>query len=62
MGATWVISGVVCHISIMLFSRYANHVYVSPTAGTNYGDECELPPTIRTPSIIGDLFILLRNV
>jgi hypothetical protein len=53
VGATWWISDDVCHISIVLFCKYTNHVSVSHTARTNYGDECDLPPTIRMPSIFG---------
>jgi hypothetical protein len=41
MGATWGINGDVCHISIVLFCRYANQVCVSYTARTNYKDECD---------------------
>jgi hypothetical protein len=43
---------------IVLFYRYANHVCVSHTTRTNYGDECDLPPTMRTPSIFGKSFLL----
>jgi hypothetical protein len=43
----------------MFFYRYANHVHVSHTIRTNYGDECDLPSTIRTPTIFGKLFPLL---
>jgi hypothetical protein len=56
-GATWRISGDVCHIYIILLCRYANHVCISHTARTNYGDECDLPPTINTPSIFGKSFL-----
>jgi hypothetical protein len=41
MGTSWGISGDVCHISVVLFCRYANHVCISYTARTNYGDECD---------------------
>jgi hypothetical protein len=30
--------------------------------GTNHGDECDLPPTIRTPYIFGKAVLLVRNV
>jgi hypothetical protein len=46
----------------MLFCRYANHICVSHTARTNYVDEYNLPPIIRTPSIFGKAFLLVRNV
>jgi hypothetical protein len=59
--ATYGISGDVYNISIVLFCTYANHIYVSHTARTNYGDECELPPTIRMPSIFGELFIFVEE-
>jgi hypothetical protein len=56
MGATWGISGDISeYMSIELFCRYANHVCVSHTTRTNYGDECDLPPIIRTPSIFGKI-------
>jgi hypothetical protein len=48
-------------IYIMFFYRYANHVCVSQTARTNYEDECDLPPIIRTPSIFDEVFLLVRN-
>jgi hypothetical protein len=41
MDATRGISGDVYHISIVLFYRYANHICVSYTTRTNYGDECD---------------------
>jgi hypothetical protein len=50
------------NIYIVLFCRYANYIYVSYIVRTNYEDECDLPPTIHTPSIFGDLFLLMRNV
>jgi hypothetical protein len=56
MGVTWGISGDVCHMSIVLFYRYANQVCVSHTGRTNYGDECDLLPIIRTSSILVKLF------
>jgi hypothetical protein len=39
------------YISIVLLSRHANHVFISRFVRTNHGDECELPPTMRTPPI-----------
>jgi hypothetical protein len=39
--ATRGISGDVYHISTVLFYRYANHICVSYTTRTNYGDECD---------------------
>jgi hypothetical protein len=45
----------------VFFYRYANHVYVSHTTGTNYGDECNLPPIIHTPYTLGKLFLLVRT-
>jgi hypothetical protein len=57
-GATWGISGDVCCV----FCRYANHIYVSHTARTNYGDECDLPPIIHMPSIFGKAFLLVRSI
>jgi hypothetical protein len=59
--ATWGISGDVCHISIVLFCRYANHVCISHTTRTNSGDECDLPPIISTPYIFSKCFLLVRN-
>jgi hypothetical protein len=60
--ATWGISGDVCHIYIVLFYKYANHICISHTAKTNYGDECDLPPTIHMSSVIGKKFLLVRNI
>jgi predicted DNA-binding protein (MmcQ/YjbR family) len=40
----------------VFFYRYANYNCVSHIARTNYGDECELPPTICTTSTFGELF------
>jgi hypothetical protein len=62
MGATWEISGDVCHIYLSFFCRYNNHVCVSHAIRNNYGDECELPPTMRMPSIFGKVFLLVRNI
>jgi hypothetical protein len=31
------------------------------TIRTDYGDECELPPTTRTPPIFGGPFLLVRT-
>jgi hypothetical protein len=62
MGATWGISDNLYHIFIMLFCRYANHICISHTARTNYGDECDLPLTMHTPSIFGKSFVFVRNV
>jgi hypothetical protein len=55
------ISGDLCHISNVLFYRYANHVSISHTSRANYEDECDLPPTMRMPSIFVKL-LLVRNV
>jgi hypothetical protein len=49
------------YISIMLFYRYANYVCVSYTARTNYEDECDLSLSIRTPTIFGKPFLLVRT-
>jgi hypothetical protein len=43
-------------INIVLFCRYANHTSISHFARNNHGDMCELPLTIRTPSILGKSF------
>jgi hypothetical protein len=43
------------------FYRYANHVCVSHSVRTNHGDEWDLPPTTRAPSIFGEPFLLARN-
>jgi hypothetical protein len=40
----------------VLFYRYANHTFVSHFARNSRGDECELPLTILTPSILGKSF------
>jgi hypothetical protein len=61
VSATWRISGDVCHISTVLFCRYANHICASHTVKTNYWDECDLPPTICTSYIFGESFILART-
>jgi hypothetical protein len=59
---TWWISGDVCHISIVLFCGYANHICISHTARINYEDECDSPPTIRTLFIFGKKILLMRNI
>jgi hypothetical protein len=61
-GATWGISDDVYHISIVLFCKYANLIYISHITRTNYGDECDLSPIIRTPFIFGKAFLLVRNI
>ena len=53
VGITWGISGDVCIYYIYcVFCRYANHVVVSRFVRIDYGFECVLPPTMRTPSIL----------
>jgi hypothetical protein len=59
---TWGISGGVCHISIVLFCKYTNHICVCHTGRTNYGDGRDLPPTIRMSSIFDKTFLLVRNI
>jgi hypothetical protein len=46
----------------MLLCTYTNHIFVSHIARTNYGDECDLPPTIYMPSIFGKAFLLVRSM
>jgi hypothetical protein len=50
----------VIYISVF-FYRYANHVCVNHTVRTNHRDECDLPPTIRTPTIFSKLLLLVRT-
>jgi hypothetical protein len=49
-------------IYIVLFCRYTNHVCLSHSTRTNHGNECDLPPTIRTPYIFDKSFFLVRNI
>jgi hypothetical protein len=46
---------------IVLFYRYASHIVVSRIIRANHRDECDLPPTIHTPSICGEPFLLVRT-
>jgi hypothetical protein len=39
-------------IYVVIFCRYATHVVVSCFISTNYGFECDLTLTMRTPSIL----------
>jgi hypothetical protein len=41
---------------IVLFYRYAKHISISHIVRANHGDECKLPPTMRTPPICGKSF------
>jgi hypothetical protein len=47
----------IIYITIVLLCRYANHVCISYTTRTNYGNESNLPLTIHTPSIFGNTFL-----
>jgi hypothetical protein len=59
-------------ISVVLFYRYANHNSISHTARTNYRDECDSLPTIRTSYIlanfsfgeehIGQTFVIISHM
>jgi hypothetical protein len=49
-------------IYIVLFCRYNSHICVSHSVRTNYGDECDLLPTIRTPSIFDTIFFSEERV
>jgi hypothetical protein len=55
MGATWGISGDVCHI-LLCSSTGMLTTFVSHIARANHRIECYLPLTIRMPSIFGELF------
>jgi hypothetical protein len=60
---TWGISGDVCYICILCFSTNTLTMIASDClVRTDYGYECVLPPTIHTPSIFDELFLLVRNV
>jgi hypothetical protein len=48
------------YISV-LFCRYANHVSVSRIVKANHKDECDLPSTIRMPSIFDKKILLVMN-
>jgi hypothetical protein len=51
------ISGDVYHISIVLFCRYANHICVSYTVRTNYGDKCDCHRVYVCHLYLGKAFI-----
>jgi hypothetical protein len=43
-------------VYICVFYRHTNHSFVGHLARNNHGDECRLPPTIHTLSILGKSF------